>query len=713
MNDTLLPMRADDAFTALESDDPAARERAFAALVDGGKGFSGTFADALRRPLAHKSFGRVGLLIAALQVHQALPALFDLLDKGTLTLDDRALAARLLSELLSKKTSDPRAARHALTLSADPLPLTRLYAASALQALADPRCDDRLRAMAQTDPDIDVRKKAADSAPVLRSATPAPSLPPMTVPDGAVPIDFARLVADAGPAEVSPSQSTNPTEALVKLLSTPRWSDRQKVVEAVVLRGNAAAPYVIDSLLHGNAAAKLGSCLVCARLAIADAVNALLVCATSPPENDDEKELPSIALKALANCLTGQEVGIEPSLLPLTKHKDPFMRAGALLCLSRLPSPLTTKTAVIALHDPHEHVQKAAAVALSESVREDDTAIVPALILSLDKPRSAEADEAILIAFTRIVVDKDAQRVRIRHRLRRFILGRTATVRRLALTVLELTSSEHDPPPLGILSDVVSRLGDPHPEVRLLAAAVLARFVPAGMPGVAARAATLHAQSAERGETAVLSLLEDILVRVASSESAQLLQRIAPEKATFTVVDVPFASADDAAPARKKSSDVVDAKMASGSSAAPIASGEAPSLAGVAAARSLKRLVLADVVAVLEEAAPPSLLQELQLDERGVQALVGVTTPGLLSSAAAAAAVVAAVLDVKTNHSDRTAADKRLLLDSAFEQSLQDFRRRWGDDEQLRNALGDVDRAVLSGALSPDDGQRRRASLLV
>jgi hypothetical protein len=59
----------------------------------------------------------------------------------------------------------------------------------------------------------------------------------------------------------------------------------------------------------------------------------------------------------------------------------------------------------------------------------------------------------------------------------------TSSLRRTAIAILERSYSADDPPPLGIIEDVLGRLADQHPEVRLLAASFLAQHLEPGVTG--------------------------------------------------------------------------------------------------------------------------------------------------------------------------------------------------------------------------------------
>jgi hypothetical protein len=411
-------------------------------------------------------------------------------------------------------------------------------------------------------------------------------------------------------------------------------------------------------------------------------------------------------------------------LLPLCKHRDPFMRAGALLCLGRLPERVAVKAAVIGLADDHDHVQKAAAVALSEAVREEDEAVLPALLALWRRttPMTAEANEAILIAMSRIRIEAPGARVRVRHHARKLIFGQTASMRRGAISLLETLFDEHDPPPVSVVDDVMNRLQDNHPDVRMVAASFLSRHMLAGMPTATAMVSTAIRKHQDV-ETAMATVLLEALRRIdtdeaktamaglSSSAAQPLLIDWQPRATTWLDTMPPTAAtptADPSLPRRKTTSGpVVEAKDSIVPVAAtPISAASTP--AGKAAAASLRSFDAAEVmkqmVAVvmqsraIDGAAARALLSTWQLYDAGLMRMVGVTSPGLSSSSAAAWAAVMAV--------------EAALLDGAVAQHYEaqlHNRRLWVEQaSQLRADLADIDRQGLAA----DEGMARKAALL-
>jgi HEAT repeat protein len=326
--------------------------------------------------------------------------------------------------------------------------------------------------------------------------------------------DFEHMVGLHSGGVVTAPTAVPPAderELLLQRLRDPRWAERQKAVDAVVARGRELVPQLIERL-GPDPAARMGICLALGKLQAPEAASSLLMVATGEARTQDERDLQAVALKALANSLTGTEEGIAPLLLPLLKSPDAFVRAGAIVCLGRLADRIGARAAAVMLaSDPDVEVKKAAAIAISESVREDHTELVLPLLSTLSALPSPppEGLEAILIALSRIDLDGAAIKVRVRHRVRRLVFGMTAAQRRLAITVLDRCYDEHDEPPVWVVDDVLNRLGDGAVDVRIIAASFIARFLPAGHPDAVRRLE----DALERGERTVSLLCCDALRR--------------------------------------------------------------------------------------------------------------------------------------------------------------------------------------------------------
>ena len=384
---------------------------------------------------------------------------------------------------------------------------------------------------------------AIDFAALMSSSSgtlPVTQHPP--IPAGGLAFDFEAMVKQMAKQQAAAPPSTSaapapldPTESLLRRLRNPRWAERALAIEEVVARGSAIVPLLVERL-GLDTQARMGICLALTRLQATEAASALLMVATSVAHTSEERDVQAVALKALANSLTGAEEGISGPLLPLLRSPDPFVRAGAIVCLGRLADRVGARAATLLLaSDPDEEVRKAAAIAVSESVREDHEDLVAPLLATLTAvPRpSAEGQEAILIALARIEVTQVALKVRIRHSVRPLVFGFTAAQRRLAITVLESCYSEEDPPPVWVVEDVLDRIADPAPETRLVAASFVARFLPAGF----SHAVDRLEDALDRGERAVSLLALEALRRHDTPLAQAALSAVADVDADQDVKD--------------------------------------------------------------------------------------------------------------------------------------------------------------------------------
>ena len=448
---------------------------------------------------------RAALLLGALGARDAVPSLISLVENGV-SKEVRPFIARALKELLDGSDAfDDRARAAVEKLASDDDNHTRAFAAECFFALGDVRSKARVQALAQ-DKDPFVRDKAQAT---LRRFLEAEGQNQNIGVD-----DFAALVQQA-------ESEGGVLKPWLMDLGDHRRQVRDVAVNELVKAGRKSVPFLIDKLNQPHARARIGAAFALGRLQAPEAAGPLLVAATLAPHTSEESELRPIALRALANCLTGVEEGLSASLLPLARDSDRFVRAGALLCLGRLADRAGMRAVVQAVLEDDPFVVESAAIALSEGVRDDDAALVPALLAALGKrpePKAA-VKEAILIALSRIVVDGAPLRVRIRHRVRRDVLGATASTRKAAIVLLERLFEQDDPPPLSLLDDVLSRLSDEHPEVRLVAASFLARHLEPGMTG-----AERKLQTAIGREERTLSLLcLDALRRHDTKDAGQVL----------------------------------------------------------------------------------------------------------------------------------------------------------------------------------------------
>ncbi len=508
-------MELAEAVKKLDDADKAVRDDAMGVVLKAKAGAVPHLVDALGIPGAPVK--KIALLLAALSAREGLPRLYELLDKGVLDVDARAVVARAFGELLDGRDAfDATAKRALLGLSRDPHATTRQLAVKAMKKVGDAECVSRLKEMAAADRDSAARSAAAAAVPG------EPPLPE----EGGLAVDLEALVAaqqaSAGQGPFDEDAPSGPFAPLVLKLRDPRWPVRNAAVEEAVQAGKDAVPSLLEVLAGRWVSAKIGAAQALARIQAPDAARALLDVAVRPARSDDERELRPIALKALANSLTGGEEDMAQPLLPLVKDDDAFVRAGALLCLGRLADRVGARAATLALTDPHEHVKEAAAVALSEGVREEDQDLVlPLLAILGGMPSPTVAvREAILLALARIHVDDPATLLRLRHRVRPSVLGLTSSLRRTAIAVLERCYGEDDPPPTGVVDDVLGRLADDHPEVRLLAASFLATHLEPGMTGAVEKLE----DALDRAETPVSLLSLEALRRHDTGKARRALE---------------------------------------------------------------------------------------------------------------------------------------------------------------------------------------------
>ena len=464
---------------------------------------------------------RAALLLCALQARTALPGLYAIVESGTRagrSDDDLAFVARALAELLAGQDAFDDRARAALEkLAAASDRSTRAFAAQAYGSLGDLRSKARVQALAR-DADPWVREKASA---VLARLAENDALAQQQ------PIDFAALVQEA-------RAEGGTLKASLDDLGDARRPVRANAVAELVRAGKVAEPFLLDKLNQPNIRARIGAALALGQLQSTKAAGPLLIAATAPASTAEDQELRAVALRALAGCLTGMEEGLATFLLPLAADQDRFVRAAALLCLGRLADRQGLRVIVAAIFEDDAFVVESAAVALSEGVREEDVDIVLPLLRALDGRSELRAGgavkEAILLALSRVQIEassqgsKDAEslRVRVRHRVRREVRGPTASTRKLAIALLErlYLSQDGDAPPLPLIDDVLARLDDDHPEVRIVAASFLRTHLEPGMTG----AVPVLVHTLRRAETTVSLLVLEALRRHDTPEAKAALE---------------------------------------------------------------------------------------------------------------------------------------------------------------------------------------------
>jgi HEAT repeat protein len=431
---------------------------------------------AVRQPTDPGIAGRIALLLGALRARSALPSLL-LAARSELAPDDRALVARALAEIFDGRDAFDDEARAALErFAADNDRFVRAFAARGLGALGDVRSRARVEALA-TDPDAFVRETADGVLAKLRREDAEQAAA------GTDLSDFAALLADA-------QGQGGQLKPFLDDLGDERRPVREAAVAQLVRAGAEAVPFLLDRLNQPNPLPRISAAQALGRIQSPEAAGPLLIAATAPTRSEREQELVPVALRALANCLTGTEEGLAPALLPLARDPDRFVRAGALLCLGRIADRAGIEAVVRALTDKDPFVIESASIALSEGVREEDIALVLPLLEAYDAggARGSPAlREAILIALSRIEIEAPPVRVRVRHRVRREIGGATAALRKASLALLERLFDDDDPPPLPVLDEAMARLRDAHPEVRVVAASFLSQHLKPGFTGAVPR----------------------------------------------------------------------------------------------------------------------------------------------------------------------------------------------------------------------------------
>ena len=424
----------------------------------------------------HSPVARAALILGALKARDAVPALCKVVRAGRLRGDDGAFVARAFAEILDGRDAFDDDVRATIeTLASSPDMFTRAYAAEAFGTLGDQRSKARVQALV-VDKEQWVRDRA--QAVLVRLA----DVSAKSAADTVSLADFAALVDDA-------TRQGGDLKPWLDDLRDDRRAVRDAAISELIKAGKVAVPSLLDQVNQPNVRARIGAATALGRLQPPEACGPLLIAATASATTADERELRPIALRALANCLTGLEEGLAASIMPLARDADRFTRAAALLCLGRLADRQGMRVVVQAIVEDDPFVVESAAVALSEGVREDDLDLVRPLLVALAKrpaPQPA-VKEAILIALSRIAIDDVALRVRARHRVRRDVFGQSASTRKAAIVLLERMYDDADPPPLSVVDDVLSRVQDDHPDVRVVAASFIARHLPPGFSGAPAR----------------------------------------------------------------------------------------------------------------------------------------------------------------------------------------------------------------------------------
>lgn len=446
-------------------------------------------------PMPQKA--KLALMLGAMKARDALPLLFRLCADAFTATELKPYLARAAAEIVDGRDAFDEEVRVFLEeWSASAEPLMRAAAAQAFAGLSDLRSKSRLEALAG-DENPWVREQAEIGLRQVLQAEEQTNAP--TWNDFAA---MAQVAADEG-GRLKPWLDD---------LGDERRAVRDAAATQLVAAGKEAVPFLIEKLNQPEALPRIGAAQALGRLQAPEAAGPLLIAATAPTRTHLEEELVPVALRALANSLTGTEEGLSATLLPLAKHNDRFVRAAALLCLGRIPDREAIRAVVNALADSDAYVVESAAIALSEGVREDDVELVEPLLGVLAQAEgntSAALREAILIALSRIEVADPAWQIRIRHFVRHEIAGPTASTRKAAIALLDRLYGTDDPPPLTVVDDVIVRLRDEHPEVRVVAAAFLGQHL---MPGFS-EAVRFLCDAIDREERTLTLLCMDALRR--------------------------------------------------------------------------------------------------------------------------------------------------------------------------------------------------------
>lgn len=489
-----------DLARALLSPDRAVRDEAERALLADPGGAEASLISALQADgdAPDGAIARLALVVGAMRSRQGLKPLLARLDGA----DDatRAAIARALSELLDGRDAFDDAVTNALeTLATDRDRTVRAYAAQAFARVGDGRSIARVRALAE-DHDPFVRQRAERMLSSLGTGGLAPPV--------------AERRTDAPKATLAPWLND---------LGDRRRAVQEAAIANLVAAGAPAVPLLVEKLHQPHPRVRIAAAKALGQLRSPEAAGPLLIAAAAPALTPEDQPLAAVALRALVNCLTGEETGLAETLIGLADRAgDRLARAGALLCLGRIADREGIRHVTGALTDADPLIVESATIALSEGVREDDSELVIPLLEAYDvRPRQGltALREAILIALSRVVLDDPALRVRVRHRVRHEVDGPTASLRRLAISLCGELYAADDPPVLPLIEAVIERLDDTHADVRVVAASFLAEHIPPGLTGGASRLK----RALKRNEPLMNGPLVAALGRVGTPEAKEAL----------------------------------------------------------------------------------------------------------------------------------------------------------------------------------------------
>lgn len=464
---------------------------------------------------------RAALFLGALSDRRAVGPLVHAASDAALDAKAHAAALRALGEVVDGRDAFDDSVTGALMAAARASdPVLRGYAVDAAARIGGFVHEDVLALLdGETDAFVRQRMPSADT-----EAAPTDS--------ASSDVSFAELAAAA---EAAGGALAPVLEALGARDPAARAAAQQALVDA----GDEAVPHLLEKLGHADTRVRQGAAQALGALARPAAAMPLAMAADGSADNDFR----ALAYRALANCLTGAETGLADLVAPAARDADPFVRAGAMLCLGRLPDADVRALIVRGLFDNHDFVVDAAAVALSEGIRAEDAPLTPLLWAAHQKNQSMGrqgVQEALLIAFSRLDLSAPAWRVRVRQAVRADVFAASAAARKAAIVLLEgLYEAEGDPAPLSLIDRVLSRLSDADSQVRLVAASFLAAHLPAGMPG--ADAVLGEALAAADRSTGLV--LVDALVRLGTT-GAQTALRAASRHMDSTVALAAAEAAD-------------------------------------------------------------------------------------------------------------------------------------------------------------------------
>lgn len=507
----------DQAVADLSSPQAPKKEAAERILLKAGGAGTAALVRGLQKPSGDAPAAvkaKIALMLGAMKAREALPVLLEQCGDAFTPVELKPYLARAAAEIVDGRDAFDEEVRTVLEeWSASTEPLMRAAAAQAFASLGDLRSKGRMESLS-ADENPWVREQAEIGLRQLVQVEQSQDAPTWN--------DFAAL---AQAAQVEGGK----LKPWLDDLGDARRAVRDAAVAQLVAAGSEAVPFLIDKLNQPQALPRIGAAQALGRLQAPEAAGPLLIAATAPTHTEVEEELVPVALRALANCLTGTEEGLTATILPLAKHPDRFVRAAALLCLGRIPDRDAIRSVVAAFTDADPYVVESAAIALSEGVREEDVELVEPLLDILARAAgtsSAALREAVLIALSRIAVAAPGWQVRIRHLVRHEVTGPTSATRKAAIALLERLYTADDPPPLTVLDDVIVRLRDEHPEVRVVAAAFLGQHL---LPGFT-EAVRFLCDAIDRGERTLTLLCMDALRRHDTTTAKAALEALTADE---------------------------------------------------------------------------------------------------------------------------------------------------------------------------------------